>query len=195
MENEKKNKMELNNQSGQRKKSKKADESVEARKEESFSKTKMQQSTNGQASANDVNGSKQENKNTAYERSSTKSRVVRNRVDQREEQLQHQEEESMKNKSEDKETKNSRDAKRKEREKEREKKKRRKGRIRLIPVWVKVIVFAALLTGSLIAGAMFGYGFVGEGQEPRDVLDREFWYRIYDFIYIDTEMERTEDMN
>ncbi|MCD8509134.1 MAG: DNA-directed RNA polymerase subunit beta [Bacillus sp. (in: Bacteria)] len=58
-----------------------------------------------------------------------------------------------------------------------------------------MIVFALLLTGSLVAGAMFGYGFVGEGEEPRDILDRNLWYQIYDFIYTDTEMERSEDGN
>ncbi|MBU9710597.1 DNA-directed RNA polymerase subunit beta [Evansella tamaricis] len=71
------------------------------------------------------------------------------------------------------------------------KRKKFKGRIRLIPVWIKVIFVLCLFAGSLVVGAMFGFAIVGEGLEFRDVLDKETWYRVYDLIYADTEMDRS----
>lgn len=66
----------------------------------------------------------------------------------------------------------------------------KRGRIRLIPIWLRVIIILILLVASLIGGAMFGYGVIGDG-EPRDVLDRDPWYHIYDIIFEDTDRERT----
>lgn len=68
-------------------------------------------------------------------------------------------------------------------------KREKKGRIRLIPVWLKVIVAIGLFTLSLALGLMFGYGIIGDG-EPRDALDLDTWYRIYDLIFDDTELDR-----
>ncbi|UCZ53000.1 DNA-directed RNA polymerase subunit beta [Bacillus shivajii] len=70
--------------------------------------------------------------------------------------------------------------------------KKKRGRIRLIPLWIRVIVLLLLLAGSLVVGTMFGYGIVGEG-EPSDIFERDTWYHIYDIIYQETELERTEE--
>ncbi|MBU9723420.1 MULTISPECIES: DNA-directed RNA polymerase subunit beta [Bacillaceae] len=64
-----------------------------------------------------------------------------------------------------------------------------RGRIRLIPVWLKVIVVVSLLAGSLVVGAMVGFGLGGDG-DPRSILDKETWYYVYDLIFADTEMDR-----
>jgi len=69
-------------------------------------------------------------------------------------------------------------------------KKKPKGRIRLIPIWVRLVFIIAALLGSLILGAMIGYGIVGEGGNPFDVLNEETWYHIYDMIFDGTERQR-----
>lgn len=69
-------------------------------------------------------------------------------------------------------------------------KKKPKGRIRLIPIWVRLVFIIAALLGSLILGAMIGYGIVGEGGNPFDVLNEETWYHIYDMIFEGTERQR-----
>lgn len=61
------------------------------------------------------------------------------------------------------------------------KKKKRKFRIRLIPIWLRLIIVILLLALSLIAGAMVGYGVIGEG-DPMDVFQRETWQHILDIV-------------
>lgn len=81
-------------------------------------------------------------------------------------------------------------AKAKKEKKASEKGKREKrGRIRLIPVWLKVLISICLFAVSLALGLMFGYGFIGDG-EPRDALNLDTWYHIYDIIFEDTEYDR-----
>ncbi|WP_413377981.1 DNA-directed RNA polymerase subunit beta [Alkalihalobacillus sp. 1P02AB] len=57
----------------------------------------------------------------------------------------------------------------------------KKGRIRLIPIWLRIPIVLALIGGCLILGLMFGYGTIG-GQEPTDALKPETWYHILDLI-------------
>lgn len=59
-------------------------------------------------------------------------------------------------------------------------------RIRLIPIWIKVLIALLLFSASLIGGAMFGYGVLGEG-EPRDILTKDPWVKIHEIIYKETE--------
>ncbi|MDG5787284.1 DNA-directed RNA polymerase subunit beta [Evansella sp. AB-P1] len=80
--------------------------------------------------------------------------------------------------------------KEKAKEKEASVKKVKRGRIRIIPVWIRVVFVLALFAGSLIVGVMVGFGIVGEG-EPMDVLNRDTWYQLYDLIYLDTELDRS----
>ncbi|KMK78347.1 hypothetical protein AB990_02325 [Alkalihalobacillus pseudalcaliphilus] len=72
-----------------------------------------------------------------------------------------------------------------EQEKEKESRsggpKERKGRIRLIPLWLRIPIVVALFGGSLILGLMVGYGIIG-GREPADAIRPEIWYHILDII-------------
>lgn len=44
---------------------------------------------------------------------------------------------------------------------EQEKPKKLKWRIRLIPIWLRIIIILAVMAVAIIAGAMFGYGVLG----------------------------------
>ncbi|MFA9560207.1 DNA-directed RNA polymerase subunit beta [Evansella sp. AB-rgal1] len=79
--------------------------------------------------------------------------------------------------------------KKKEQEREKGLKKAARGRIRAFPIWFRLVIVLLLFAGSLVAGAMFGFGIMGEGS-PRDILEPESWYKIYDLIFDGTEMER-----
>lgn len=61
-------------------------------------------------------------------------------------------------------------------------KKLSKGRIRYIPVWLRVILIALLCIGAFIGGLMIGFGSLGEGDDMRSVLDREFWDSLLEYI-------------
>lgn len=82
------------------------------------------------------------------------------------------------------------EAKEEEKQKRKDRRREKKGRIRLIPIWVRLVFVIAALLGSLALGAMVGYGIVGEGGNPRDVFEEETWYHIYDMIFDGTERER-----
>jgi len=50
-----------------------------------------------------------------------------------------------------------------------ERPKRLKWRVRLIPIWLRLIIILAIMIVAAVAGAMFGYGVLGDGN-PIDVL-------------------------
>jgi ribosomal protein S12 methylthiotransferase accessory factor YcaO len=58
---------------------------------------------------------------------------------------------------------------------------RKKIRVRLIPVWVKVVIVLVLTVISVLAGLVVGYGVIGSGQ-PSDALQKETWTHILDII-------------
>lgn len=66
-------------------------------------------------------------------------------------------------------------------QKEKKNRRRRRERIRLIPIWLRLIIVIILLILSLLAGLMFGYGVIGDGN-PVDALKIETWTHIYDMI-------------
>jgi hypothetical protein len=82
--------------------------------------------------------------------------------------------------------KNTRDARRKQRRgvhrqkriKERAKKELR---LRLVPIWLRLIIIVVLLALSLIAGLVVGYGVIGSG-EVGDTLKQSTWTHIVDLI-------------
>ena len=53
--------------------------------------------------------------------------------------------------------------------------------IRLLPIWLRVILVLLLLVVAAVVGAMFGYGYLGEGS-PGDVLKKETWMHIWDIV-------------
>lgn len=63
----------------------------------------------------------------------------------------------------------------------RRERRRKRERIRLIPIWLRLIIIAFLLLISLVAGLMFGYGVIGDGN-PIDALNPKVWTHIYDMI-------------
>ncbi|MBS4218926.1 DNA-directed RNA polymerase subunit beta [Bacillus sp. FJAT-49711] len=54
-------------------------------------------------------------------------------------------------------------------------------RIRLIPIWLRILLVIAMVGGSLIGGLMVGYGVLGDGN-PKDVLKKETWTHIVDLV-------------
>lgn len=55
-----------------------------------------------------------------------------------------------------------------------------KGEIK-IRLWVKILIFVGLLFISLLAGLMFGYGVIGDGNKLA-ALKPSTWTHILDFI-------------
>lgn len=67
--------------------------------------------------------------------------------------------------------------------KEQAKRPKRRGttRIRLIPIWLRIIIVALLFAASAILGAMFGYGVMGKG-DTSDVFQKSTWTHIKDLV-------------
>ncbi|MGB7998915.1 MAG: DNA-directed RNA polymerase subunit beta [Anaerobacillus sp.] len=59
--------------------------------------------------------------------------------------------------------------------------KQRKLRIRLIPIWLRLLLVVLLVVVSLVAGAMIGYGVIGDGS-PGDVFKKSTWDKITDIV-------------
>jgi len=54
-------------------------------------------------------------------------------------------------------------------------------RIRLIPIWLRLVLLVVMVAVSAIAGAAVGYGVLGGGS-PGDVLKESTWTHIVDLI-------------
>jgi cobalamin biosynthesis Mg chelatase CobN len=54
-------------------------------------------------------------------------------------------------------------------------------RIRLIPIWLRIILLAVLIVFSVVAGAAVGYGLIG-GEEIADVFNGSTWTHIIDLV-------------
>lgn len=67
----------------------------------------------------------------------------------------------------------------KKNKKTREKKKRI--RVRLIPIWLRIIIVILLLAASVLLGAMFGYAVMGSGK-AKDVFEKSTWTHIIDLV-------------
>lgn len=65
-----------------------------------------------------------------------------------------------------------------------EEKRKNRYRVRLFPIWLRLVIVVFLLAGSLVAGTMFGYGVVGKGK-PTDVFHKKTWEHIYNIVYKD----------
>lgn len=62
-----------------------------------------------------------------------------------------------------------------------EKQSKRGVRIRLIPIWLRLILIIILVSGSLAGGLMVGYGVMGDGK-PKEVFKKATWTHIIDFV-------------
>lgn len=54
-------------------------------------------------------------------------------------------------------------------------------KIRLFPIWLRILLVLFLLTVSIIAGAMIGYGVIGDGK-PTDVFKKSTWTHMIDIV-------------
>lgn len=63
-----------------------------------------------------------------------------------------------------------------------EKRKNKKPRLRIFPIWLRLVIVSGLCVLALGYGLMFGYGGLGEG-EPSDALEWETWQHIIDIIF------------
>lgn len=61
---------------------------------------------------------------------------------------------------------------------------RKRVRVRLIPIWLRLLIIPGLLVLSLIVGAMIGYGVLGDGK-ALDVLKKSTWQHIVDIVVSD----------
>ncbi|NMD70105.1 DNA-directed RNA polymerase subunit beta [Bacillus sp. DNRA2] len=57
----------------------------------------------------------------------------------------------------------------------------RHAKIRLIPIWLRLVIIFLLLVFALVVGAMVGYGIIGGGN-PWEVLKQSTWTHIVDLI-------------
>ena len=53
---------------------------------------------------------------------------------------------------------------------------------RIFPIWLRVIVIFLLAFFALILGMIVGYTFLGDGENPLDVLTFDFWRHVLDII-------------
>ena len=70
-------------------------------------------------------------------------------------------------------------AKKKEKQQQRQS---RRIRVRLIPIWLRLILVIILFAACVVAGAAFGYGVMGDGS-PSDIFEKSTWTHIRDLIY------------
>lgn len=59
--------------------------------------------------------------------------------------------------------------------------KKKRLRIRLIPIWLRVIIVAVLIVFFFFIGAMIGYGVIGDGN-PFDVFKKSTWTHIEQIV-------------
>ncbi|QQZ09195.1 DNA-directed RNA polymerase subunit beta [Heyndrickxia vini] len=60
-------------------------------------------------------------------------------------------------------------------------KENKKVRVRLFPIWLRVIIVVFTLFISLILGVIIGYGVIGDGK-PMDALKKSTWTHIIDLV-------------
>ena len=54
-------------------------------------------------------------------------------------------------------------------------------RIRLIPIWLRIVLLVVLTGAFMVAGAAVGYGVLGNG-DPGNVLKQSTWTHILDLV-------------
>jgi hypothetical protein len=62
-----------------------------------------------------------------------------------------------------------------------EQKKTVKIRIRLFPIWLRLLIIVLTLAASLLAGVAVGYGIIGNG-EVKDAFKESTWTHIIDLV-------------
>ncbi len=54
-------------------------------------------------------------------------------------------------------------------------------RVRMLPIWLRILLVVLLLAGSLALGAVVGYAGIGSG-DPADVFKQQTWQHIIDIV-------------
>lgn len=72
--------------------------------------------------------------------------------------------------------------KKKEKNSKKRKTKKRRGRIRYIPVWLRVILVISFAIGAFYGGMIVGYTILGDGQDADTILNREYWEGLLEYI-------------
>ena len=54
-------------------------------------------------------------------------------------------------------------------------------RVRMLPIWLRILLFILLLAGSLVLGAIIGFAGIGNGNAA-DVFKAETWQHIIDIV-------------
>ncbi|WP_010648311.1 DNA-directed RNA polymerase subunit beta [Oceanobacillus massiliensis] len=62
-----------------------------------------------------------------------------------------------------------------------EKRKNKIPRLRIFPIWLRIIIVLIIAAAALVAGLMIGYGVIGDGV-PTDALKKETWQHIIDIV-------------
>lgn len=75
----------------------------------------------------------------------------------------------------------TREEHKKERKQDNQEVKQKKIRIRLIPIWLRIILFVILIVVAVGAGAMVGYSVMGDGK-PSEIFEKETWTHIIDLV-------------
>ncbi|MGG4491349.1 DNA-directed RNA polymerase subunit beta [Metabacillus idriensis] len=63
---------------------------------------------------------------------------------------------------------------------------RQKIRIRLIPIWLRLVLLLLFMAIAAVCGAMIGYGVLGDGK-PADVFDKQTWQHVFDLVEKESE--------
>ncbi|MBB2479864.1 DNA-directed RNA polymerase subunit beta [Bacillus sp. APMAM] len=58
---------------------------------------------------------------------------------------------------------------------------REKIRVRLIPIWLRVVLVLVAIVISVLSGLIVGYGVIGDGN-PFDALSKSTWTHIVDLV-------------
>ncbi|MGP4077141.1 DNA-directed RNA polymerase subunit beta [Halobacillus sp. K22] len=56
-----------------------------------------------------------------------------------------------------------------------------KSRIRVLPIWLRIIIVLVLSILALLIGLMVGYGVIGDGN-PMEALNWDTWQHIWDIV-------------
>ncbi|GAE31320.1 DNA-directed RNA polymerase subunit beta [Halalkalibacter hemicellulosilyticus] len=59
---------------------------------------------------------------------------------------------------------------------------RKRLRLRVIPIWLRILLSIVLIGGSFLVGLMVGFAIVGNGDNPAEILKPDLWYYLMDMI-------------
>lgn len=71
--------------------------------------------------------------------------------------------------------------KKKKKIEERRTARREKIRVRLIPIWLRIVLVLFAIVVSVLSGVIVGYGVIGDGN-PMDALSKSTWTHIVDLV-------------